>query len=332
MFPIQSVVSPVARSGRRFTSGLGSGGKLQCQYAVIRTRGRRAFPQHLTSTLARRFYNSAAGIEADPKPPRQLLSRTLKFLAISTVSFLLGVSMASSAEISSLSERTSPSDAETLELFQAPDEATAKIDRYIRDHPLSRSLRKNQDYTESRPHLQILEHQRHRNFTAGTLAGPGKLVVPPYIFSENGGKDFTSIAYLGEDVCGYPDVVHGGLLATMLDEGLARCCFPALPNKLGMTASLNINYRKPAPAAAYYVLKAKTVKVEGRKAWVEGHIENLVDEGQEPTIFVEASALFVEPKNAATLRRVFPIRGDNAEKEEKSGKGDLTTKKDNPTT
>lgn len=108
-----------------------------------------------------------------------------------------------------------------------------------------------------------------------------------------------SISHVGEELCGHPGIIHGGFLATMLDEGLARCCFAALPNKIGMTANLNINYKAPAPAGAYVVLRAKTLKVEGRKAWVEGHIETLVGEGEKPVILAEASALFIEPRAAA---------------------------------
>jgi len=107
------------------------------------------------------------------------------------------------------------------------------------------------------------------------------------------------VFYLGEQLCGHPGYIHGGMLATMLDEGLARCCFAALPNKIAMTASLTVNYRKPSPAGSYVVLKAKTVKVEGRKAWVEGRIEALVGEGEEPSVLVEANALMIEPKQAA---------------------------------
>ncbi len=111
-----------------------------------------------------------------------------------------------------------------------------------------------------------------------------------------------SISYLGPDLCGHPGIVHGGLLATILDEGLARCCFPALPNKVGVTANLNINYRRPAHAQTFVVLRANTVKVEGRKAWVEGHIETLAEEGEEPVVLVEATALFIEPKQAAVSK------------------------------
>ena len=67
-----------------------------------------------------------------------------------------------------------------------------------------------------------------------------------------------------------------------------------------MTAKLEINYKVPAVADQYLVLRATTVKVEGRKAWVEGHIETLpTEEGQEPTILATASALYVSPKQAA---------------------------------
>lgn len=95
-----------------------------------------------------------------------------------------------------------------------------------------------------------------------------------------------------------------------------------------MTANLKIDYRKPVRADGYFVLRAKTVKVEGRKAWVTGWIENLgegdeeveggafetaeklkvkgVDEGVGSTKgqmdkgkkLVEAEALFIEPRNA----------------------------------
>lgn len=192
-----------------------------------------------------------------------------------------------------------PTDEDTLSTFIPPDAHSQEVDDYIRNHPLAVFLRENPAFTESRPHMKIPEYMRERNLTAGTLAGPNRIVVPPHAFCEEGGKSMISIFYLGSDVCGHPGIVHGGLLATLLDEGLARCCFPALPNKVGVTANLNIDYRRPAMADAYHVLKAETVKVEGRKAWVEGRIETLPKDGQEPVVLVEAKALFIEPRQAA---------------------------------
>lgn len=40
-------------------------------------------------------------------------------------------------------------------------------------------------------------------------------------------------------------IVHGGLLSTLLDEGLARPAFFALPAKLGVTANLNVDFKSP---------------------------------------------------------------------------------------
>lgn len=192
---------------------------------------------------------------------------------------------------------SAPSDAESLSLYKAPDEMAAKIDDHIQNHPLSLSLRAKSSYMESRPHLRFVDEHRKHSLTGGTLLGPGKIPVPPLVFLEEG-KHLVSLSYLGTDLCGHVGIVHGGLLATLCDEGLARCGFSALPNKIGVTASLTINYRNPAPAGSYVVLKAETVKAEGRKVWVKGRIE-LLGESEEPgKLLAEAEGLFIEPKYA----------------------------------
>ncbi|KAG0133587.1 HotDog domain-containing protein [Tuber indicum] len=198
-------------------------------------------------------------------------------------------------------------DEETLQAYTPTDPQEIEANNYISNHPLVTSLRSNPAFSETRPTLKIADKYKHLSFTAGTLAGPGKIVVPPLTFVEDGGKSMVQVFYLGEQLCGHPGYIHGGMLATILDEGLARCCFAALPNKIAMTASLTVNYRKPSPAGSYVVLKAKTVKVEGRKAWVEGRIETLVGEGEEASVLVEASALMIEPKQAA-LKKIIRDR------------------------
>lgn len=200
-----------------------------------------------------------------------------------------------------------PSDEDTLSMFAPEHEQEHEVENFINNHPLTKEMRGKQGFYESRPHLKIPPPYRSHNLTGGTLMGPGKVVVPPVTFAETGGKSLVSISYLGHELCGHPGIIHGGLLATMLDEGLARCCFAALPHKVGMTANLNINYRAPAMAETYVVLKATTTKVEGRKAWVEGRIETLVGEGETPVVLAEATALFVSPKQAAVCS--FPRSG-----------------------
>jgi acyl-coenzyme A thioesterase PaaI-like protein len=198
-----------------------------------------------------------------------------------------------------------PTDAETLQLYHPATLTEEEINEYIVNHPLSVKLRAQPGMVESRPHMRIPPAMRPHNLTGGTLAGPGKIEVPPLNFNENGVElpSMVQIMYLGPALCGHPGIVHGGLLATMLDEGLARACFDVLPNKIGVTASLKIDYRVPCPAGSYVVLKAYTQKVEGRKAWVKGWIELLGEEDAEGTKVVEAEALFIEPKGAKNMAR-----------------------------
>ncbi|RQM06107.1 hypothetical protein DH86_00003348 [Scytalidium sp. 3C] len=191
-------------------------------------------------------------------------------------------------------------------MFIPEDGESKKVENFLQNHPLTLKMRSNQEFSESRPHLKIPPSYSKHSLVAGSLLGPGKIVVPPIAWNERGGRSLVSISYLGSDLCGHPGIVHGGLLATMLDEGLARCCFEALPNKVGMTVNLNINYRNPTPANSFVVLRAKTTKVEGRKAWVEGRIETVVGDGETPVVLAEASALFIEPRQAATMAKIYP--------------------------
>ncbi|KAK5652616.1 hypothetical protein OQA88_10377 [Cercophora sp. LCS_1] len=201
-----------------------------------------------------------------------------------------------------------PSDADSLSL-SAPSEVEGREkEDFINSHALVLSLRANPDFIESRPHMKIPQAWRKHNLTGGTLMGPGKVVVPPFSFSEKSGREYVQISHVGTDLCGHMGIIHGGFLATMLDEGLARCCFPVLPFNIGMTAKLEINYKAPALADQYLVLRATTTKVEGRKAWVEGHIETLpTEEGQEPVVLATATALYISPRQAAAMAKVYPV-------------------------
>ena len=107
------------------------------------------------------------------------------------------------------------------------------------------------------------------------------------------------LVYAGTNLSGHPGLLHGGALATLLDEGLAWCGFNALPNHLGVTAYLNIKYRKPVPVGKYLCLRAEITRSEGRKVWVKGTIEVLgegADAMKRGEVCVEAEGLYVEPK------------------------------------
>ncbi|PTB61557.1 hypothetical protein BBK36DRAFT_1145590 [Trichoderma citrinoviride] len=170
-------------------------------------------------------------------------------------------------------------DAESAKLFVPDTEDLQRIEDTINNHPLVQELRSRPEFKESRPHLKMSEEIRRRSLTAGVLQGEGKMAVPPLAFIEDGGKSIVSVTYVGDRLCGHP-----GLIA--------------------VTASLEINYRKPTQANSFLVLRGRTVKVEGRKAWAEGHIETLPAPGEKPVVLVEAKGLFISPKYAALMPRI----------------------------
>ena len=78
------------------------------------------------------------------------------------------------------------------------------------------------EWYETRPYLNLPEERRVNSLTAGTLKGPGKLAIPPLVRARHDAKENWMFIHVGRALCGHEGVIHGGLLATLLDESLAR--------------------------------------------------------------------------------------------------------------
>ncbi|KAI4520676.1 Thioesterase/thiol ester dehydrase-isomerase [Schizophyllum commune Loenen D] len=126
--------------------------------------------------------------------------------------------------------------------------------------------------------------------------GPGKLAVHALVRARKDEKESYVILHVGRALCGHDGIVHGGLLATLLDESLARNAINNLPERVGVTATLTINYKAPVRADQFIVIKTQVGDVNGRKALVSGIVQDL--EGKE---LANASALFVQPRYAKML-------------------------------
>lgn len=266
-------------------------------------------PQHRPQSSTPAHPDSALRpLQATPPNPPRRVRRFLTTSALTFLFFAAGFAMAAAPAAEALNGFSKPpSDADTLTMFQPTTPTEHEVNTYLTTHPLAQRLRAEGTTSESRPHLKIPPAMSAHNLTAGALMGAEKLEVPPLNFNSRDKElpDLVQLMYFGRALCGHPGIVHGGVLATMLDEGLARTCFAALPNKVGVTANLKIDYRVPCPADRYVVLKAYTTKVEGRKAWVKGWIELLGDEDGEGVKLVEAEALFIEPKGAASMAKLY---------------------------
>ncbi|KAF9527869.1 HotDog domain-containing protein [Crepidotus variabilis] len=176
---------------------------------------------------------------------------------------------------------------------------TEDLEEKLQSLPLLQKLRSQEDakdWYEVRPYQAFPEERRVNHLTAGSLRGPGKLAVYPLLRVKNDETESIIVLHLGRGLCGHDGIVHGGLLATLLDESLGRTAICNLPERVGVTATLSLNYKAPTMADQFVVLRTKMVEVKGRKAYVSGHIEDL-----NGTRLVEASAMFVQPRYAKLL-------------------------------
>jgi acyl-coenzyme A thioesterase PaaI-like protein len=90
---------------------------------------------------------------------------------------------------------------------------------------------------------------------------------------------------------GYPGVVHGGIVAAMLDEICGRSQMGDDPDKprFMFTARLELRYRKNVPVGQPLRLVGKAVKRKGRTAIAAGQIF-----GPDGSLLAEAEALLVD--------------------------------------
>ncbi|KAI1462889.1 HotDog domain-containing protein [Daldinia caldariorum] len=133
--------------------------------------------------------------------------------------------------------------------------------------------------------------------TTGPLGGSHGLPFQR-VFRNTKTNEVISVVYLGAATSGWPGVVHGGALATLLDESLVRCAVLLFPARTAVTARLELQYRAPTLTSSFYLIRARPMIAEGedlskvdRKMWVEGTLETLHGK-----ICVEAKALAVVPK------------------------------------
>lgn len=103
---------------------------------------------------------------------------------------------------------------------------------------------------------------------------------------------------LGSGLNGYPSVCHGGLVMTILDEVISHLVpinqdRGTIPSGAHMTAYLNTNFIKPVSTPATILTRARFTKVEGRKYFMRGTVED-----ENGIILAQADALFVLLKSS----------------------------------
>jgi acyl-coenzyme A thioesterase PaaI-like protein len=115
---------------------------------------------------------------------------------------------------------------------------------------------------------------------------------------------------------GFPGIVHGGIIATLLDETLER--LGVLEGRWLMTGRLEMRFRRAAPVGALLRVEARVVSSRGR-ALVASGVVHL--DGDATAIIADATGTFVPlPADlAARVAESYPAfarsvqRGDSSE-------------------
>ncbi|RKP30053.1 hypothetical protein METBISCDRAFT_17186 [Metschnikowia bicuspidata] len=220
-----------------------------------------------------RLSSSAALI----KPQFGIVPRKLRFFnwKSTSVFFAAGAALAYSEFIF---ERY----AEYTEVRADPKE-TVKLDFQLRSHPLYQKLvhpvtgkdwvklsswenldRNILDGAEQNLLVKTQKEYQAPQLTNHTLAVPGAIAVKPVIFHNKVTDETITFVHMGYRLCGHPFIIHGGMIATLLNEtfkrnaSLSGTTLSSLKTDY-MVENISISYRAPSLANQFFVVKTKQV-------------------------------------------------------------------------
>ncbi len=95
------------------------------------------------------------------------------------------------------------------------------------------------------------------------------------------------LANLPDTFEGPPGYLHGGIIATLLDEAMSKAV--RLHGLRAMTRHMEVDYQRPVKSATPFRLEGHVTRSEGRKHWVESKILDA-----EGAVLAKGKGLFVE--------------------------------------
>ena len=138
--------------------------------------------------------------------------------------------------------------------------------------------------TQSQENLTPMAHAaQNRCFGCGQM-NPVGLHLEFFLDGEGGVVSFAKVQDTYE---GPPGFVHGGILATVLDEAMSK----SVRSKgiVAMTRRLETDYLRPVPSGVRLLVEGRVTRSEGRKHWVEAAIRS-----EDGTALAEGKGLFIE--------------------------------------
>lgn len=91
-------------------------------------------------------------------------------------------------------------------------------------------------------------------------------------FYDNGQDEVCSETTIAEEYQGYPGVVHGGVIASILDEVVCRVAMIEDHHHFMMSVKLEVKYRHPVPTETPLQVTGRIVRLRGRLGKAVGEV------------------------------------------------------------
>lgn len=175
-------------------------------------------------------------------------------------------------------------------VLELPNSLLKIIELELYSHPIYQYYENvNISHTKINEQNGNIQENIWPNLTGRTLVGPDRINLRSrglYMIDDRFLTEFKDIDgletgennhsytffHLGSMLSGHTLIIHGGFLATILDELTCRLAFQSFPSKKGVTANLQLNYFKPCFVDSYVLLKCTLLDKKGRKCRVKGEI------------------------------------------------------------
>ncbi|HUA42018.1 MAG TPA: PaaI family thioesterase [Streptosporangiaceae bacterium] len=128
-----------------------------------------------------------------------------------------------------------------------------------------------------------------------SLVGGLSHPAAPQLVLEQDEHGVTGQVTVGRVFQGGPGLVHGGVLALLIDHAMG--CVAARPERPAMTVQLRLRYRRPSPVGVPLTVAARLDRVEGRKL----HLSATISVDGQVTVDADAIFLTLTTENLASV-------------------------------
>jgi uncharacterized protein (TIGR00369 family) len=136
--------------------------------------------------------------------------------------------------------------------------------------------------TPPEPNTPLFHGAQNHCFGCGTNNPVGLKLE----FSKTAEGAVLCAAVVSNNYEGPPGYLHGGIIATLLDEAMSKA--NRAQGVTAMTRQMQVEYLRPVPSHAAIEIEGRVTRSEGRKHWTEAQIRNA-----DGKILAQATGLFI---------------------------------------